>query len=365
MPRLHQPVPVLPVLLPNTTKAASDSPVNLFHFKLFHQFQTITSTILLYPSELWAYASQLSHGFDFLINAILCVAARHLAFLRPNDPSYPTAAVSHLCRSLSGFRSALSDNLVAAHPDAFVATSILLQFEFWANTDPILPENDVALFDPSMDQLFAFCSSLKQMFLRGFPPDAVHNSVFMQHIQHAYEHTLPPALGCRSASVNLTEFFSYDRPVTADLLSLSFLSTNNEEGATSGQSQHQTILGMRDDASPVLKGYNYVLSQLCIILDYLPWGSRDMESLHSQPGLIRRLARHIFSFPISCRGAFAAMMKNGDPHALLLLYHWYRAVRILLPSTEYWWASQRAAILEATLKTWLTRVSQAPSLCTK
>lgn len=344
------------------TTQALDSAIKMFRFKLFHHFQTNTSRTLLYPSELWGHASRLCHEFEFLMDSILCIAARHLAHLQPEEPKYSGAAVHNLCRALSGFRSALSNNLVVVHPDAFVATSILLQFEVWANTDPFLPRgNKVVHFNPSMDPLFSFCSSVKEMFLREFPAHAVQRSFFMHHIRRASEQALSPVSdGSQSASFELQDFLSYDRPVTTDLLRLDFATVSNKGKSGSGQSQHQTTTELQDNAQSNLKGYQNALSQLCIISALL-LETRNLGPHSIPPSSLTRLARHVFSFPIMCRGAFASMVIEEDPHALLLLYHLYRAVRILLPSNEYWWTSNRARILESSLEAWIIQACQVKS----
>lgn len=363
-PPLPKPFPPRPVLL-SSTDIATNSAVNLFHFELFHHFQTSTAMTLLYPSEVWDQAFQLCHEFEFLLNAMLCVAARHLAFLRPKDSKYSMAALGHSCRALSDFRSALSNDLVTVHPDAFIATSLLLQFEVWANADSFsLDGNELTSLDPSTDQLFGICSSLKQIFLKSFPPDAIQRSVFMQHIQRASKPAFfPVSLASQTMSVNLRQLFSYNRPITVDLLSLNSSTTNDEERTALGQSHPQTATSLEDNYTPTLRAYDYVLNQLCVILSFLP-ECRQMVPFQNAPSLLPRLARHIFVFPVICRGAFAAMITKRDPHALLLVYHLYRAVRLLLPSTEYWWASKRAAASEVILKDWLTRASktQTPTI---
>ncbi|KAI0382113.1 hypothetical protein F5Y04DRAFT_58287 [Hypomontagnella monticulosa] len=48
------------------------------------------------------------------------------------------------------------------------------------------------------------------------------------------------------------------------------------------------------------------------------------------------------------------VIQQGDLHALTLLCHFYRAVRMLLPLEECWWAHRHAATSEPNLKEWLT-----------
>lgn len=152
-------------LLPGSR--STDAAVNLLHMKLFYHFQTYTCQTLLFTPEVWGHALQLCFQYEFLMNATLSVAARHLAFLQPEDATYPTAASSHLCRALSGFRKALSKKFPWTHIDAFIATLVLLQHEVWTSPDVFsLQDDGMVSFDPSKDGIFAFCSSLKQVFVK-------------------------------------------------------------------------------------------------------------------------------------------------------------------------------------------------------
>jgi hypothetical protein len=86
-----------------------------------------------------------------------------------------------------------------------------------------------------------------------------------------------------------------------------------------------------------------------------PQDARDRRQARTP--LLPGLVRYIFTFPVMCRGSFALMFQQSDPHALLLLYHFYRAVRILLPTDECWWTYKRAAPSETVLKEWSIRES--------
>jgi hypothetical protein len=56
--------------------------------------------------------------------------------------------------------------------------------------------------------------------------------------------------------------------------------------------------------------------------------------------------RLFFAFPILCCEPFLELMMKGDSRALVLLYHFYRAARILLLTQESWWANERSRVLE-------------------
>jgi hypothetical protein len=336
--------------MPSQTLLPSSKPtnaaVNLLHLNLFHHFQTCTRQTLCVPG-IWGDTLQLCFQFEYLMDAVLCVAARHLAILLPEDTTYPTAAANHLSRALSRFRHILSNNIGFAHVDAFIATSFLLQFEMWTSTDFSSPRDDgVASFDPSREGVFAFSSSLKKVFLNSAPLAAHQPSVILPHLQ-----TDPGAELVKLAQISddklnqYHNFLSYQRPLNLGLLDIPFLYTQCTDLYCDPEAP-----GTPD---PLEDAYALAVARLCLILSFLP-EARPPNSVSAGP-LWPQLARYIFTFPTMCHGLFASMVQKSDPRALLLLYHFYRAVRILLPLGECWWAHKRASVAETVLKEWLTR----------
>ncbi|KND87720.1 hypothetical protein TOPH_07642 [Tolypocladium ophioglossoides CBS 100239] len=59
------------------------------------------------------------------------------------------------------------------------------------------------------------------------------------------------------------------------------------------------------------------------------------------------LERLFFAFPVLCCGPFAELTMKGDSRALVVLFHFYRAARVLLATQKSWWASERSHVLEA------------------
>lgn len=332
----------------------TDAVVNLLHLKVFHHFQTCTCQTLLLAPEVWGHALQLSFQFEFLMNAILCVAAQHLAVLQPEDATYPTVAASHLCRALSSFRHALLNNFALMHIDAFLATSLLLQYEIWTSTDFFSPQGDgVVSFDPSRDRIFAFSSSLKQVFLKSVPLLLAQSSVIMPHLQYD-----PTDILVRAAQVTdgtlaqYQDIFWYHRPLSLELLNIPLPHTRGPDLASSNSWQ-PPLPEVPDTPDPVADAYAPAITRICLILSFLPKAWQP-DPVSAESTLLPELARYILSFPVMSHGPFASMVQQSDPHALLLLYHFYRAVRILLPPSECWWALKRATVSEIALKEWLT-----------
>lgn len=343
-----------PALLPSS--GSNEAAVNLAHLKLFHHFQICTRQTLFFTPEVWGYALQLSFQFEFLMNSMLSLAARHLAFLHPEDAKYRTVAASHLCRALPLFSHALS-NFTAIPIDAFLATSALLQYETWTSTDFVWPQGDGEVsFDPSRDQFFTLSSSLKEVFLKSLPlvPDQLSGSIFMPHISYNPINKLVESAQISNHTlIQHQEVFSCHRPLTLELLNFPCQYTRGTDLVTSNPWRHD-VPKAQDVPDLIEDDYAPIIARICLILSFLP-EARPPTPISAESPLFPEFTRCVLYFPMLCRGPFLLMVQQRDPHALLLLYHFYRAVRILLPPCDCWWAHERATVLETVLKEWLTR----------
>lgn len=338
---------------------STNANVNLSHLKLFHHFLTSTRQTLLFAPEVWESALQLGLQSDFLMNAILCVAARHLALLRPDDVTYPMDAVVHLCRALSGFRKEISKNFRSTHADAFIATSLLLQYELWGNTELLAPpDDDVEPVNAPRDHVFAFSSSLKQVFLKSVPLILDQSSMFMPHIRSdPTDKLVAVAQICKDTLARYQEHFSYNRAVRLNMFELPH-HCQSDIHAGPANTWHYRVAKIQDGATAVQHSYALAVARLCLIQSFLS-NEQSSRSRSSKSTLLPELTRFITSFPVMCHGPFTNMVHHGDPHALMVLYHFYRAARILLPSKECWWAHKRSGMMETVLKEWLLdRIAQ-------
>jgi hypothetical protein len=123
---------------------------------------------------------------------------------------------------LSQFRHELSNNLTTTHVDAFIATSVLFQYEVWSNTNFLSPHDDgIVSFDPSRDRMFAFCSGLKQVFLKGLSHASVQPSILLPHLQHNPTDILVEFSQISSDTLaKYQEFFPYCCPPNLELLDI-------------------------------------------------------------------------------------------------------------------------------------------------
>lgn len=327
-----------------------DTCVNLAHLKLLHHFQTCTSETLPYPQQFWDYTLQLSLHFDFLANMMFCVSARHLATLNPDDTIYTATACSHLSRGLSRFNEEIS-NVMATHLDAFIATTALLQFELWASTDSIVPERKIASSSKlAVNRMFATSGSLKLLFIKTVTELATkHQSALLPYLAYDPRECLVASSALSSCTVaEYQTLFSRQQPLTAQSLTLPILATNGAKADVKqlGQETHCSF-------DTIEREHTMVVNQMSVLLSLLT-ESGPLQSVTDNPSLLSDIARLVFSFPLLCYRRFGKLVANNDPHALLVLYHFYRATRILLFDSRYWWALNQATAVELSLREWFT-----------
>ncbi|KAH8879223.1 hypothetical protein GQ53DRAFT_672614 [Thozetella sp. PMI_491] len=345
--------------------APNDNVVNLLHMQLFHHFEHHTMSTLIFGPDVWSRAIELSFSFESLMHAILCVSARHLSILRPDETKWATAASTHLSRTLCLFRDDLSGGFNAMNIDAFMATTVLLHYEMWTNIDFVVPGRDMSTsFDPTEDWLFKHATGVTSVFLRSIPYVFDKPSPMIPHIKHSPRVILSGAARVTKATMEkFKSFFDYDAPLHPGLLSVPLPDIRDSEPDASNYwhpqvseiSESPGKLSLEDQADrDERECYAAIIPRLCLILAFLP-ECREPGSGELNPELLKDLSRYILTFVILCGRPFVAMVQRCDPHALVLLYHFYRAVEILLPPTECWWAQRRATAAEMVLGEVLSR----------
>jgi hypothetical protein len=285
------------------------------------------------------------------MNSVLCIAARHLAFLQPDDTTYPMAAANHLSRALSRFRYELSNSLTSIHLDAFIATSVLPQYEVWTNTDFCPPsKNGRSSFDPMRDRIFALSRGLKQVFLKSVLAMG-QPSILMRHAAYNLRDALIAAVMINRETLNTYQtLFSYRQPIHIGQLDLPLPYIRTADLAIAWDN----LPKIAEAVGSVEFGYSLVVNECCLLLSFLSEAQQPPLKTGDEKPLLPDLVRYIFSSPIMCRRTFGTMVHESEPHVLLLLYHFYRAVTILFPEDTCWWAGNRARLSERVLKEWLT-----------
>ena len=284
------------------------------------------------------------------MDAILCVSARHYAYLQPGDKSYGRMAAHHLNLALSRFRQELSQNTTSMNLDAFVTTSFLFQLEVWTNPEfSDENSNSIEAYDPLRDGIFSFFASLKQVFLKVLPiiiEQRPQSLILPRFGQDIFKELFNKARISDSMLDRYRECFHQDRQTD---LHLSMLPVSCEEAQSlspAGPQQQPVPYNEKLFHEP---NFATAIQMMCLLSAYSP-ESQPPEAMTPTSPLFWSLARSIFTFPIQARGEFTTKLQENNRQALLLLYHFYRTARTILPEKECWWAQQRAIASEKAIR---------------
>ncbi|KKO96921.1 hypothetical protein THAR02_10974 [Trichoderma harzianum] len=267
--------------------------------------QTIPT--LLFDSDAWETAMQLSFSFPSLMHAILCASARQLSFLFPDEQKYATAATTHLIKTLCLFRDDLSTKFTPSNADAFMVTTALLHMEMWSNVEFMVFGPDGAmLYDPLQDRLFQHSLGVLHVFLSCTPISLQESSPLMPHVKHSSRNVLVNAAKLSRKSLeNFRWFFSYERPLSLSLLSVPLPFVRDSDLAPEDdwavQVPKLAEIGPSEskEAGYSLKGYYGIVDRLCLILSFLP-EAQDEEYEGLSPELTTNLSRYLIIFPVLC-----------------------------------------------------------------
>lgn len=125
------------------------------------------------------------------------------------------------------------------------------------------------------------------------------------------------------------------------------LKLHAEHGLATPQSQTGELALELKFKMPQRTAFERVARRLSPILCCLATPQVSAEVSHSTAMPKKAdLQRLLFTFPVFCCGPMLEMIAKGDARALMLLFHFYRAVRVLLPTEETWWAGERSRKLE-------------------
>lgn len=280
------------------------------------------------------------------MHAILCISARHLAYLKPDEPLYDIAAAFHLEHTVSMFRQDINQEFTASNVDLFMTTALLIYFEIWTETE-FLVEDSAGLItlDLSKDRIFRLAGGLIEIFLSSGPVMYEKPSSFLVHIMHSPRRVLTSAIQLNKETLaSFQDFFSYNRPLRYEQLSVTSAFKDHSE-----QGSYESMAG--EPSEEVLDfsvAHQDVVARLAALLPFLP-ELQGPEFPEVTEQLMPDLTRYVFSFFPKIHLYAEQTITGQDPKGLLLLYHFYRAVRILLGAPNCWWTHKRARLLEPLL----------------
>lgn len=125
---------------------------------------------------------------------------------------------------------------------------------------------------------------------------------------------------------------------------------NRDELACDAEIPRQPGLGNTAPGDNKRPGFERASRRLSLLLSFLslaplpplPTKPHSPEMNPSQADF----ERYIFAFPVVASGPFLELALRGDVRTLVILFHFYRAARLLLTARESWWAKERSRVLE-------------------
>jgi hypothetical protein len=240
---------------------------------------------------------------EFLMNAVMCMAAAHLHYIDPKNEEYREAELEHSTNAITGFRATLTAGITHQNADALMGCSILLYNHAWASF-----ERD--------DSSFGLNSLV--ILSRG-PAD-----ILMQ--------TFNTRSGCwdmlavYSPKATINEWLK-DSNLPAEL-EQAFENHFYSQKSRDVQSRHfETCMQECRRLIPVLSMLKLRQSGV------------DISPLLSD------IIRYISSFPWRFGDCFLDLMKARDDSAQIVIAYYYIALLEFVPE-KYWWSQQRIKDLQ-------------------
>ncbi|PTB64984.1 putative C6 transcription factor [Trichoderma citrinoviride] len=388
--RQHVIAPSLSIPLSAHWEMGMNHPISLLHLELFHHWDKETRSTLAFP-QIWPVVMQQAFHEDFIMSAILSVAAMHLMSLCPQVEKYAHASIQLMAKAVQLFRRNLSRPFTKGNCEALMGTALLINYISWFDLGFLDGEN----LNLAQDQLFLLSPGIIQVWFQAIPIFVDEESIFTHIIHQNPRLSIDEALVERGEDpARFVEPFMriWDDPryatyggaaTEADVLGhTSFawrlllglqaeLSCRSSMPCTSnstsdGHDEKNKLGHIKDAVVRITTNYISVdkpgsshsarsafqnilrrISPLlcCAVLKLASDGAAG-------PGLMPEEAdieQLFYGFPILCCGPFSKFMINGDSRALIFLFHFYRAARILLSPKRCWWASMRSCVMEELL----------------
>jgi hypothetical protein len=336
---------------------------------------------------------------EYLMTAMLAVAARHLSILNPHSRRHHNAALSLISKSCSQFRSNLDYAITLENRDARLATSILLHYLAWCNVEPLALEAASAsgsAVDLSRDQLFLLSEGVRQVRVSSWRLPRIHESVFGRLVfECCYSRygALRAVVSERAAGHRARRaciLALHDDPrfrrATADVGTgggslcppgdiprLDLLVANDNNTVTCMPESHPHVspdnrhlsLSALFNPPETIASLSPVEREAYSRLAFAVVADRVATLLHasqlaagSELDQVTReeLERSFLTFPILCYRPFCDLVAEGDSRALAVLYLVYKSGRAIMgASGAPWWAARRSEIMEVALEKELER----------
>jgi hypothetical protein len=300
---------------------------------------------------------------DYLLNAILMIAATHRSFLAdPGQDQYHHAAQKYLAKTLRAYQDALSHPISSTPGDALIAVSLLLYHYAWSDVDhmagsftssqsPKASHELTSRVDFAADPLLNLSVGLRYLFWKTGALAAGSDSPFRPYalerprtkiVQAVRQQQQQYDVLSQMESYLLRGYHSHGVSITGEFDS-SALQLSPE-----GLAGDSVTLAAFSESAGRLAPILAVLSSSVGIED-----KPDIENASNHSGFdcgpavqLRDIIRYLFSYPIHFCDTFRSLVASQDRRALFLLLHFFHAAHRLLPPGLCWWSQRRAMLFE-------------------
>ncbi|KAE8452079.1 hypothetical protein EG329_002245 [Mollisiaceae sp. DMI_Dod_QoI] len=285
--------------------------------ELIRHFEMFTSRFLALSPTIW-YSEVLTAGLheDYLMSAVMLVAATHINHQLPKDDPGRRPVLYHFLNALSGLRNALTEPITGSRLDAIISCSILLIHHSWSCIDVTLDnQKDIAsLFTES----FSLFHGLKDCVMAGYAQHILSTTAWHKTFAH-------------SPRTTLTEYIRIHKPRDCDFLQ---------------KVSHSMLCGLKtyDSACSSADNMN-ALSRLSLVLHAIKLAYPDIEG----SGVADDIYRFLLTWPPFCTKGFMDQVKENNPASLLILLYYYAAI-VSVFSGKLWWMRDRALLMYTKLR---------------
>lgn len=335
---------------------------------------------------------------------MLSLAAAHLTYLVPDEPRYQHAKDYLFGRALRDYREALSAPITADNCDPLLGGAVLVHYLLWCDLNfmdgQVGGGSSSAPLDLSADRLYWLSTGQRQIFFMSWPLFQRPESIFMRvgilqpcmalsdevdarglnwrrlarPFMDLYDDPryhggrgdvetvrpgtadttasspmlspLSPSASSRACSVPLEEIDETFAYRSTDMLKVLILWESYKEGedfVKAGGVRNETL---------TRRAYRRLADRLAIAMAYVEDGGFERTCAATERGgrhgtMFRRehVMRYVLTFPMLCFGPLLSLISAGDSRALVLLYHVYHVVDVMLQGGEYWWCQRRTKIM--------------------
>ncbi|KAI9831263.1 MAG: hypothetical protein M1838_005743, partial [Thelocarpon superellum] len=243
---------------------------------------------------------------EYLMHAVLTMAASHLRYLKPDDPTERQAELHHVSQALHGLRSALSAPLSESNASTLISSSLLLFHHAWTCLDFQNPLDEHHL-DLGMDHLFALSTGLRRVLLATMPMRDIY--FFQPMLCHRPTSTIRQYSERTTFPVELEAFF-----------------VDCYWGTSSPDASDEDFSAYMDAAIRLIPALSIL---------------KQTRGLVELPELWTDMGRLLFSWPVKCEAGLVESTRRNDRTAQILLLLFYLTVSKLLPES-FWWAQKRS-----------------------